>query len=97
MMRAARPLLSLAAIAFALALVRSPSMAADTGDTPRIELPSGDSGMARSVTVGLNKSLLIELPGNVREVVISNPAVVEASQVMTRTLEWLLAPEPTRS
>ena len=71
-------LLGLAAIACAVALAPPPSFAAGARDVSRDELPHGESGKARATTVGLNKSMLIELPGDVREVVISNPAVVEA-------------------
>ena len=80
LMRAQRRLLGLAAIACVAVLAPLlPCMAADTGAAPRSVKPHGDSTTGtRSVTVGLNKSVLIELPGDVREVVISNPAVVEA-------------------
>ncbi len=40
--------------------------------------PPQQSETARSVSVGLNKSTLIELPGDVREVVVSDPRIVEA-------------------
>ena len=78
LMRAARRLLAIATMACVAALAPPTSMAAGVRDAPREEQPRSNSQAARAVTVGLNKSVLIELPGDVREVVISNPAVVEA-------------------
>ncbi len=43
----------------------------------------------RAVTVGLNKSTLIELPDDVREVIISDPDVVEAVVRSTRRVHLL--------
>ncbi len=60
--------LGVAALAGLMALAATPCSAA--GAPP--------AGPTRPITVGLNKSVLIDLPGDVREVVISNPAVVEA-------------------
>jgi pilus assembly protein CpaC len=74
---AARGLLGIAAIASVAAWTSLPAAAIGKG-APRSEPPRGDPATMRPVIVGLNKSVLIELPGDVREVVISNPAVVEA-------------------
>jgi pilus assembly protein CpaC len=48
-----------------------------------------DSGLSRPVTVWLNKSKLIELPGEVREVVISDPGIVDAVLRSTRRVHLL--------
>ncbi len=50
---------------------------------------AGETGAGRPVTVGLNKSVLIELPGDVREVVISDPRIVEAVVRKTRRVHLL--------
>ncbi len=44
----------------------------------RASLAAGEMASARAVTVGLNKSVLIDVPGDIREVVISDPNVVDA-------------------
>jgi pilus assembly protein CpaC len=74
---AARGLLGIAAVALVAAWTSLPAAAIGEG-APRTEPPRDATATARPVIVGLNKSVLIELPGEVREVVISNPAVVEA-------------------
>ena len=71
--RASLRLLGLAAVVCVAASALPLATAAMPGKTP-----PADTAAMRAVTVGLNKSMLIELPGDVREVVISNPAVVEA-------------------
>jgi pilus assembly protein CpaC len=36
------------------------------------------NGNARQITLGLNKSMIVELPREVREVVVSNPEQIDA-------------------
>jgi pilus assembly protein CpaC len=67
-----------AALAGVTGLAPLAAIAANAGNPNRIEQPGGGDTTVRAVTVGLNKSVLIDLPAEVREVVISNPAVVEA-------------------
>ncbi len=50
---------------------------------------SGPAETARPVTVGLNKSVSIDLPGDIREVVISDPGIVEAVVRSTRRVHLI--------
>lgn len=51
--------------------------------------PDGFEQTARPMKIGLNKSRLIDLPGDVAEVVISNPAVAEAVVRTSRRVHLL--------
>jgi len=66
----------------AVLLTAFSAFAGSSGALAQIETqPAHLEGLAQSngiMTLGLNKSKLIDLPGDIAEVVISNPAVVEA-------------------
>jgi len=49
------------------------------GDAQLVRISQGGSGSAaRSLTLGLNKAAIIELPVDARDVLVSNPAIVDA-------------------
>ncbi|MEX1060923.1 MAG: type II and III secretion system protein family protein [Methyloceanibacter sp.] len=68
---------ALAAACLALCGVIAPS-AVLADDQHRSYLRVGESGSGRQITLGLNKSMIIELPREVREVMVSNPAKIDA-------------------
>jgi pilus assembly protein CpaC len=68
----------IAALALASAASLLAGVPAFAGDTPAALASTALAGSGRPMTLELNKSQLIELPRDVAEVVISNPAVVEA-------------------
>ena len=49
--------------------------------------------MGRQITLGLNKSMIIELPREVREVMVSNPDKMEAV-LQTSTRAYLIGKAP---
>jgi pilus assembly protein CpaC len=51
------------------------------------------NGTGRQITLGLNKSMIIELPREVREVMVSNPAKMEAV-LQTSTRAYLIGKAP---
>ncbi len=64
---------------------QSPAGAADRPDVARagqhqslIKLTEADAGKRRTVNLGLGKSVLVELPRPARDVMVSNPQVVDA-------------------
>jgi pilus assembly protein CpaC len=70
-------LLTLAALAALTAASLGGALAADTQH--RSYLRVGEtSGAARQVALGLNKSMIIDLPREVREVMVSNPDKIDA-------------------
>ncbi|MEC9344130.1 MAG: type II and III secretion system protein family protein [Pseudomonadota bacterium] len=72
--------LSLAVAASGLAFTTVPTRAADSGDYLR--LSSSSIGSTRRVKVGLNKSLVVDLPGDAHDILVANPDVADA---VTRT------------
>lgn len=76
---------SLTIAAAALTLLAGP-VAADETDVQVISADEGasnmtfveQSGTTRAVTVGLNKSLVIDLPRDARDILVSNPVIADA-------------------
>jgi len=70
---------SLKALALALPLVAgltiAPALAADIS---QLRVSSAEYGRTQHVTVGLNKSLLVDLPIEASEVIVSNPGIASA-------------------
>jgi pilus assembly protein CpaC len=65
--------------ACALFIWAAPALAGDGAAPTEFRASLADEpGISRPVTVGLNKSKLIDRPGEVGEVVISDPSVVDA-------------------
>jgi pilus assembly protein CpaC len=80
-MKAAAAALALSALAFMAAATPAPVLAGDYA--------SDESG-ARFVRIGLNKSIVIRLPGAARDVLVGNPDIVEAV-VRTKNTAYLFA------
>jgi pilus assembly protein CpaC len=55
----------------------------------RSYLRVGESGAAKQITLGLNKSMIVELPRDVREVMVSNPEKIDAV-LQTSTRAYLI-------
>jgi pilus assembly protein CpaC len=82
--------LALGAACLALAGVIAPSLAsADQQHRSYLRVGESASGTARQITLGLNKSMIIELPREVREVMVSNPAQIDAV-LQTSTRAYLI-------
>ncbi len=81
-------LVALAAACLALCGAIAPSIAL-ADEQHRSYLRVGELGSARQITLGLNKSMIIELPREVREVMVSNPAQVDAV-LQTATRAYLI-------
>ena len=81
-------LVALAAACLALCGAIAPSITL-ADEQHRSYLRVGESGSARQITLGLNKSMIIELPREVREVMVSNPAQVDAV-LQTATRAYLI-------
>jgi pilus assembly protein CpaC len=81
---------ALAAACLALAGVVAPSLAsADQQHRSYLRVGETGSGAARQMTLGLNKSMIIELPREVREVMVSNPDKIDAV-LQTSTRAYLI-------
>jgi pilus assembly protein CpaC len=87
-------LVALAAACLALCGVVAPS-ASLAEDQHRSYLRVGETGngAGRQITLGLNKSMIIELPREVREVMVSNPDKMEAV-LQTSTRAYLIGKAP---
>ena len=87
-------LVALAAACLALCGVVAPS-ASLAEDQHRSYLRVGESGngTGRQITLGLNKSMIVELPREVREVMVSNPDKMEAV-LQTSTRAYLIGKAP---
>ena len=87
-------LVALAAACLALCGVVAPS-ASLAEDQHRSYLRVGETGngTGRQITLGLNKSMIIELPREVREVMVSNPDKMEAV-LQTSTRAYLIGKAP---
>jgi len=82
-------LVALAATCLALCGVIAPSPALADQQQHRSFLRVGESQSARQITLGLNKSMIIELPRDVREVMVSNPEKIDAV-LQTSTRAYLI-------
>lgn len=72
-------LVALAAACLAFSGVTAPSAAlADQQHRSYLRVGETGSGTARQITLGLNKSMIVELPREVREVMVSNPSQIDA-------------------
>jgi pilus assembly protein CpaC len=67
---------ALGILLLAIPLTASPSLAA--GPTS-LRISSSETGLTQHVSVGVNKSLIVDLPTDVREVIVSQPSIVSAS------------------
>ena len=87
-------LVALAAACLALCGVVAPS-ASLAEDQHRSYLRVGETGngTGRQITLGLNKSMIVELPREVREVMVSNPDKMEAV-LQTSTRAYLIGKAP---
>ncbi len=71
-------------VAFAVTIVAAAgliemSSAMAGGDYPKlVRVRTSDAGISRPLKVGLNKSVVIELTEDVRDVLVSNPAIADA-------------------
>ena len=83
-------LVALIAACLALCGVVAPSVAlAENQHSSYLRVGETGNGMGRQVTLGLNKSMIIELPREVREVMVSNPDKMEAV-LQTSTRAFLI-------
>ena len=77
---------SLLAVAFAAIIVAPVLMTANnasaTGAQSTLRIKSSDAGISKSVKLGLNKSLVVELPTDAFDILVANPDVADA---VTRT------------
>ena len=81
---------ALAAACLALAGVVAPTLAtADQQHRSYLRVGETANGTARQITLGLNKSMIIQLPREVREVMVSNPAQIDAV-LQTSTRAYLI-------
>lgn len=67
---------TLAVLALALAFVLAALPFAHATDTDSVTITN--FGQTRTLSLGMNKSMVIELPADVRDVLVSNPAVADA-------------------
>ena len=81
--------LALAAACLALAGIVTPQAALAEQHRSFLRVGETGSGEARQITLGLNKSMIIELPREVREVMVSNPEKMEAV-LQTSTRAYLI-------
>ena len=63
----------------ALVLVSGPTESATANDARLVKIDQGGMGTgSRSIVLGLNKAAIVELPVAARDVLVSNPAIVDA-------------------
>ena len=87
-------LVAAAAACLALCVVIAPSAAlAENQHSSYLRVGETGNGMGRQITLGLNKSMIIELPREVREVMVSNPDKMEAV-LQTSTRAYLIGKAP---
>ncbi|WP_202943993.1 type II and III secretion system protein family protein [Parvibaculum lavamentivorans] len=68
-----------AALLCAAAMAVSPAGGAFAGDARLVKIDQGGIGQSsRSIVLGLNKAAIVELPIAARDVLVSNPAIVDA-------------------
>ena len=83
-----------AAACLALCGVVAPSAAlAEQQHSSYLRVGETGNGTGRQITLGLNKSMIIELPREVREVMVSNPDKMEAV-LQTSTRAYLIGKAP---
>jgi len=83
-------LVALGAACLALCGVIAPQAAlADQQHRSYLRVGETGSGTARQITLGLNKSMILELPREVREVMVSNPDKIDAV-LQTSTRAYLI-------
>jgi pilus assembly protein CpaC len=83
-----------AAACLALCGVVAPSVAqAEQQHSSYLRVGETGNGTGRQITLGLNKSMIIELPREVREVMVSNPEKMEAV-LQTSTRAYLIGKAP---
>jgi pilus assembly protein CpaC len=75
-----RPIRAVAAILCAFALAFAPvGGSVHAGDARLVKIDQGGMGQAsRSIVLGLNKAAIVELPVAARDVLVSNPTIVDA-------------------
>ncbi|MGV8995698.1 MAG: type II and III secretion system protein family protein [Parvibaculaceae bacterium] len=67
------------ALAGAIALSLSAPAQASVGDAQLVKVDKGGAGTStRSIVLGLNKAAVVELPVSARDVLVSDPAIVDA-------------------
>jgi pilus assembly protein CpaC len=84
---------ALAAACVALCVVAPLSALADQQHSSYLRVGETGNGTWRQVTLGLNKSMIIELPREVREVMVSNPDKMDAV-LQTSTRAYLIGKAP---
>jgi pilus assembly protein CpaC len=62
-----------------LALVALPVTAATADDLTHLTISQASAGASQHISIGLNKSLIVDLPVDAREVVVSQPAIAGAT------------------
>lgn len=82
-------LTTLAAAGLALLGAIAPVAAADEQHRSFLRIGQSELGVARQITLGLNKSMIVELPHEVRDVMVSNPEKIEAV-LQTATRAYLI-------
>ncbi len=73
------------ALSFTAALMSSAVLIGEVqakGSISTLRISSADTGQSRSVKLGLNKSLVVELPADAHDILVANPDVADA---VTRT------------
>jgi len=66
-------------LAASVALSLSVPVQASTGEAQLVKVDNGGSGTStRSIVLGLNKAAVVELPVSARDVLVSDPAIVDA-------------------
>ncbi|HXG78120.1 MAG TPA: type II and III secretion system protein family protein [Methyloceanibacter sp.] len=89
-MRRFHPLtLALFAALTAVLLGGSPALAGALQHRSYLRVGETGGGAARQITLGLNKSMILELPREVREVMVSNPEKIDAV-LQTATRAYLI-------
>jgi pilus assembly protein CpaC len=81
--------LMLAALVALGGVVASLSASADQQHGSYLRVGETGNGIGRQITLGLNKSMIIELPREVREVMVSNPEKMDAV-LQTSTRAYLI-------
>lgn len=82
-------LTTLAAASLALFGAIAPVAAADQQHRSFLRIGQSELGAARQITLGLNKSMIVELPHEVRDVMVSNPEKIDAV-LQTSTRAYLI-------
>lgn len=70
--------LLIVAAAILTAMAIGASSAGANGTEPVVATAGGNQGVQRSVKLGLNKALVVDLPRDARDVLVSNPTIADA-------------------